>query len=392
MVFSPYGEYWREVRKLCTLELFTLKRAQSFRPVREEEVELLMDSIISNSSPGVINLSESILALVNNIVCRTVFGQKYEAETGDAYGGSKSRFHDVLAEFQELLMVMTVADFFPHLDWIHKFTGLDAKIQKVFGEFDRLFDEVIETHQNPGFRRSDQGGEDLVNVLLKVQKDSNPRKIPVTMNHVKAVLMDIFVAGTDTSSALIVWAMTLLMRNPLIRNKAQAELRRVMGKKEKVDEIDLHELEYLRAVIKETFRLHPPTPLLVPRETTEKLTIDGYTIPAKTRVFVNATAIGLDPECWDCPEEFRPERFLHSPIDYRGKHFELLPFGAGRRSCPGINFSTPTVELTLANLLHRFDWELPPGMGIADLNMKEAAGITTHKKIALCLVATAARV
>ncbi|XP_068647347.1 cytochrome P450 71A9-like [Aristolochia californica] len=383
MAFTPYGEYWREVKKLCTLKLFTLKRTQSFRAVREEEVSLLMESI-ARSSSTVINLSELILALVNNIVCRIVFGKKY-GETGEAYG-SKSRFYDNLAEHQAFSGAITLADFFPHLEWIHKFTGLEFKVQKIFRQFDDLLDEVIEAHENAEVRRSDH--EDLVDVLLKVQQGTSLR-IPLTMNNVKGVLMDIFVAGTDTSSSLIVWAMTELMRNPSVMRKAQAELRRELGKKERVEESDLHGLEYLRNVIKETLRLHPPAPLSVPRETTEKFTIGGYTIPAKTRVFVNVMAIGLDPKYWECPGEFRPERFFQNPVDYRGQHFELIPFGTGRRSCPGISFAVPAVELVLANLLHCFDWELPPGMEKEDLDLKETIGITTHKKIPLCLVATA---
>ncbi|KAG9447251.1 hypothetical protein H6P81_013379 [Aristolochia fimbriata] len=393
MVFAPYGEYWRQVRKLCTLELLSLKRAQSFRAVREEEVALLLDSIAkystSSSSSTIINLSESVLALLNDIVCRTAFGNKYReaGEEYSCYGRSKSRFNSILSEFQELLATISIVDFFAHMEWIHKFTGWDSKLEKIFRELDAFYNEVIEAHQNPESKRSSCDGEDdLVGVLLKIYEDRS-LGISLTMNNIKGVLMDIFVAGTDTSSALVIWAMAELMRNPSAMKKEQEELRKAIGKKDRVEESDLHGLDYLKAIIKETFRMHPPAPLLVPRETIEELTFDGYTIPAKAQIFVNARAIGLDPKCWECPEEFRPERFLNSPIDYKGQHFELIPFGAGRRGCPGINFATPTVELTLANLLHRFDWEFPPGMGIADLDMKEAIGMTTQKRIPLQLVA-----
>jgi len=134
-------------------------------------------------------------------------------------------------------------------------------------------------------------------------------------------------------------------------------------------------------------RLHPPAPLLVPRETTDDCTIEGYHIPAKTRVFVNAKSIGTDPKYWKNKNEFQPERFLDSSVDFRGQHFELLPFGAGRRGCPGMNFAILIIELALANLLHRFDWELSHGIRRQDLDMEEAIGLTVHKKVPLFLVA-----
>lgn len=179
------------------------------------------------------------------------------------------------------------------------------------------------------------------------------------------------------------------MRNPSTKQKAQQETRKIAKGKAKVEETDLHNLTYLKLVIKESLRLHPPAPLQVPRETTEDCTInDQYEIPAKTRVFFNAAAIATDPGYWENPEIFFPERFLSSQVDFRGQHFELLPFGSGRRGCPGMNFSIPLVELALANLLFRFDWKLPEGMAAEDVDMEEAVGITMHKKTPLCLVAS----
>jgi len=186
----------------------------------------------------------------------------------------------------------------------------------------------------------------------------------------------------------MIWIMSELIRNPKAMKKAQEEVREIMKGKEMVQEIDLPNLLYLKLVVKEALRLHPPAPLLVPRETTEACMIRGFQIPAKTRVLVNAKSIAMDPTCWENPNEFLPERFLNSSIDYKGQHFEMLPFGVGRRSCPGVNFAMPLVELVLANLLLRFNWELPLGLGIQDLNMEEAIGITMHKRDHLWLRAT----
>jgi len=182
--------------------------------------------------------------------------------------------------------------------------------------------------------------------------------------------------------------MVQLARNPSVMKKAQEEVRNVIGKKGKVEESDLPQLQYLKFVVNETLRLHPPLPLLIPRETMQNCKINGYNVNPKTRVFVNVWAIGRDGDAWENPEEFNPDRFIGSAVDYKGHDFQFLPFGAGRRVCPGIQFGAATVELALANLLYSFNWELPPGMNKKDIDMHEAPGLVTHKKIALSLVAS----
>lgn len=196
-----------------------------------------------------------------------------------------------------------------------------------------------------------------------------------------------FAAGTDTNFITLDWTMTELIMNPQVLRKAQAEVRSIVGERRSVSETDLPHLHYMKAVVKETFRLHPPAPVLVPRESMEEVTIDGYPIPAKTRFFINAWAMGRDPETWENPDIFEPERFMNSPIDFKGQDFELIPFGAGRRMCPAVTFSTATFELALAQLLHSFDWELPPGVKAKDLDLTEAFGITMHKVSPLMVLA-----
>lgn len=200
---------------------------------------------------------------------------------------------------------------------------------------------------------------------------------------------DMFVAGTDTSSATLEWVMTELAKHPNTMRKAQEEVRRIVGNKGRVEEGDLQQLNYMRAVIKETFRLHPPVPLLVPRESVEKCTLGGYDIPAKTRVFINTYAIGRDPQVWENPLDFSPERFGNTDIDLKGQDFELLPFGGGRRGCPGYSFALATIENALSSLLYHFDWELPPGVGADDVDVTEIFGLATRKKEPLILVAKA---
>ncbi|XP_002278300.1 6,7,8-trihydroxycoumarin synthase [Vitis vinifera] len=380
VAFSPYNDYWREMRKICVLHLFNSKRAQSFRPIREDEVLEMIKKISQFASASKLtNLSEILISLTSTIICRVAFSKRYDDE-----GYERSRFQKLVGEGQAVVGGFYFSDYFPLMGWVDKLTGMIALADKNFKEFDLFYQEIIDEHLDPN--RPEPEKEDITDVLLKLQKN-RLFTIDLTFDHIKAVLMNIFLAGTDTSAATLVWAMTMLMKNPRTMTKAQEELRNLIGKKGFVDEDDLQKLPYLKAIVKETMRLHPASPLLVPRETLEKCVIDGYEIPPKTLVYVNAWAIGRDPESWENPEEFMPERFLGTSIDFKGQDYQLIPFGGGRRICPGLNLGAAMVELTLANLLYSFDWEMPAGMNKEDIDIDVKPGITMHKKNALCLLA-----
>lgn len=182
------------------------------------------------------------------------------------------------------------------------------------------------------------------------------------------------------------WTMSELIQNPRVMKKAKDEVRHVVGGKPKITESDIKELNYLRLVIKEAMRLHPPAPLLVPRLTTDKFEIQGHDIPLKTQVVFNAYAMARDPNFWDEPEVFKPERFEESLVDFKGTNYEFIPFGAGRRLCPGIMFGLVGMEIALANLLYYFDWSLPEGM--TELDMSEISGLGARRKYDLCLCPT----
>lgn len=182
------------------------------------------------------------------------------------------------------------------------------------------------------------------------------------------------------------WAMSELIKNPRVMQKLQTEIRQLVPSKSKVQEADLPNLTYLKMVVKETLRLHAPVPFLIPHESICHSKIGGFDIFPKTRVLVNVWGIGRDPNSWNNPNKFFPERFEDNNIDFRGQNFELIPFGAGRRFCPGVNTGILTIELTLANLLHSFDWEVPSGMKIEDISMEEERGVVLRRKIPLCLV------
>ena len=198
-----------------------------------------------------------------------------------------------------------------------------------------------------------------------------------------------FAAGSETSATTIDWVMAEMIKNPKVMKKAQDEVRQVFNRNGSVDETCISEMKYLDCVIKETLRLHPSAPLLLPRESRDKCEINGYEIPAKTRVMINAWAMARDPRYWTDPESFMPERFLDSSVDFRGTNFEYIPFGAGRRICPGMLFGLINVEVPLAMLLYHFDWKLPNGMKHEDFDMTEMFGLTVGRKQALNLIPVA---
>lgn len=198
---------------------------------------------------------------------------------------------------------------------------------------------------------------------------------------------DIFAAGTETSSTTVDWIMAELIRNPHVMGKVQNEIRQTFKGNKTIEDADVQNLKYLKLVIKEGLRLHAPIPL-IPRVSREDTEIAGYLIPARAKVLVNAWGMGRDPEIWSNPESFEPERFDNNSTDFTGNHFEYIPFGAGRRMCPGMTFGLASVELPLAHLLYNFDWKLPDGMSPNDLDMVERPAITAARRQNLELVAT----
>ncbi|XP_009601421.1 6,7,8-trihydroxycoumarin synthase-like isoform X1 [Nicotiana tomentosiformis] len=379
IALAPYSDYWREMRKICILNLFSLKKVQSFSPIREDEVSRMIKKISQQAKNSQItNLSSILVSITSTIICRGAFGIRYDEEAQE-----RRKFDELLTETQALLAGFFFSDYFPFLFWFDKISGKINRLEKNFKYLDEFYEGLIEQHLNPNRPKSMEG--DILDLLLQLKKEhSTP--INITLDNIKAILMNIFVAGTDTVAISLVWAMTALIMNPKAMKKVQEEIRKSVGKKGMVNEDDIQNFHYLKAVIKETFRLYPPAPTLLARETIQNSILEGYKIPPKTIIYVNYWAIARDPEYWENPEEFIPERFLNSNIDYKGQDFEFIPFGAGRRVCPGIALGVATLELILSNLVYAFDWELPCDMKKEDIDTDVLPGLTMHKKNALCLV------
>ncbi|KAG8502828.1 hypothetical protein CXB51_000471 [Gossypium anomalum] len=355
--FAPYGSHWRE-----------------------EEVSSLITSIFCNTGSE-INLGEMLCNLSYNITLRTALAGRCKLQ--------HETLIPILKEFIDALGGFSITDLFPSVKFLPMISGMKAKLERFHHDLDVMLKSIIEERRasNTNLGNSDDETDDLLDVLLNLQ-DHGGLEFPLTTDNIKDVILDMFIGGTETSSTVVEWAMSEIMKNPRVLQNVQAEVRQVYDRTGDVNESDLHELEYLKLVIKETLRLHPPLSLLIPRENSERCEINGYEIPTKNKVIVNAWAIGGDSNYWSEAERFIPERFINSSVDYKGANFEFIPFGARRRICPGMSYGMAVVKLSLAKLLSHFDWKLPNGMKNEDLDMTEAFGASVRKKSELYLIPT----
>ncbi|ONK79870.1 uncharacterized protein A4U43_C01F11200 [Asparagus officinalis] len=377
VAFARYGDYWRNVRKLSVLHLLSPTRIQSYRLVREEEVAFMMDKIAKLSLLGPMNMSDILMSFAKDVISRVAFGKCSREE------GWNEMIDVLIEESNELLASFHLGDYVPWLAWVSRVTGLDARVNKTVSKLDEILEQVIDRSRVDGRSRSGT----FIDILLSLQKDGNNC---LDKDSIKALIEDMFGAGTDSTIIVLEWAMAELIKNPEVMKKLQNEVRsKAKGTSKTIlKQDDLVEMNYLRAVIKEVMRLHPPGPLLIPRQLTESTRIQGYKIPKQATVIVNAWAIGRDPKYWQNPAAFRPERFLNSNVDFRGRDFQLIPFGFGRRICPGIQFAMSVIEIALANLVCYFDWHVSDAAKTEVMCMQEAPGITSRKKTRLHVVAT----
>ncbi|XP_062224639.1 desmethyl-deoxy-podophyllotoxin synthase-like [Phragmites australis] len=357
LVFARYGALWRQLRKISILELLSARRVQSFRHVREEEVARAVAAIAASQPGEAVNVSERIAVLITDSAVRTMMGDRFER---------REEFLENLAEGIKITTGFSLGDLFPSSRLASLIGGTARLAEANHRKQSKLMDCAIRQHEK---RRAAMAAaadgtlqeEDLVDVLLRIHNQGG-LEVPLTMGIIRAVVLDLFGAGSETSANTLQWAMSELMRNPRVMHRAQAEVRDKLQGQPTVNEDDLVDLKYIKHVIKETLRMHPVVPLLLPRECQESCKVMG------------------DPKFWDDAATFKPERFEAGTVDFKGTDFEFTPFGAGRRMCPGMAFAQASMELVLAALLYHFDWELPGGLPPSELDMTEEMGITIRRK------------
>ncbi|CAL4978725.1 unnamed protein product [Urochloa decumbens] len=393
MAFAPYGEHWRQARRVCVVHLLSARCIRSFRRVREQEAAALVGRVRRAAAArggAAVNLSSLLVSHSSAVILRAAFGDMYSGYRIDGGGHLRKVFGD----FQELMGSGTLGELVPWLAWVDSLRGLHAKAARTFEALDGLLERVIADHRKR--RREGDGGDDeghrgFVNVLLDVNEAAEEEEkggARFDTVAIKAIILDMFTAGSDTPATVLEWAMAELLNHPAEMRKLQEEIRAaIRSDDDHITEDHLDKLHFLKPVLKETLRLHMPAPL-VPRESVEDTELLGYRVPARTRVIVNVSAIGRDPATWERAEEFLPERFAEdADMDQNAlgqPDFTFLPFGAGRRGCPGAAFGIASVELVLASLLCHFDWELPGG-GASTVDMGEIHGLAVRLKKPLLL-------
>ncbi|KAM0913228.1 hypothetical protein ACQ4PT_012290 [Festuca glaucescens] len=381
----PIGPRWRSLRKIMSTELFAPHRLDALQGLRSDKVRELAAHITRLARDGAaVDVGRVAFATSLNLLSGTIFSR--DLTSLDDHGGSKE-FQVLVGEIMECGACPNVSDFFPVLAWAD-LQGLRRRLARLLARMHLLFDAEVDRRlrgREAGEPRKEH--DDFLDVLLDVAARDGV-KADLDRDTLRALFTDLFLAGSDSSSSVVEWAMTELLRNPSSMVKAHAELAQVIGSTRSIKESDIHQLSYLQAVVKETFRLHPPGPLMLPQQAQATVRVAGYTVPQGARVMVNLWAIGRDESIWPEPDIFMPERFLGRAMDFRGADFELIPFGAGRRICPGLPLAIRVVHLVLATLLNEFEWRLPVEVERTGIDMGEKFGVTLTKAVSLCAIAT----
>ncbi|KAK4260469.1 hypothetical protein QN277_003575 [Acacia crassicarpa] len=378
---APYGSDWRMLRKVFVQYMLSNSCLGSVYLLRRKEVRKTVGYLYSRVGSPVV-IGEQMFLTVLNVMTSMIWGGTVEEGHERAIVGAE--FRKVVADFTELLGKPNVSDFFPGLA---KFglQGVEKKMGLVVQRFDQIFEKILKQRLKMKQERSNEDeSKDFLDFLLKLKDDQNS-KVPLTMAHIKGLLMDMVVGGTDTSANTMEFAMAEIMSNSDVMKRIQQELDGVVGQDNMVEESHIHKLPYLLAVVKETMRLHPVVPLLVPHCPSETTVVGGYTIPKGSRVFVNVWAIQRDPSVYHNPLKFDPSRFLDSHLDFRGNDLSYLPFGSGRRICAGISLAEKNLLYSLATMIHSFNWKVPQGQ---KLDISEKFSIVLKKKTPLVAIPT----
>ncbi|MED6185232.1 hypothetical protein PIB30_055051 [Stylosanthes scabra] len=380
LIFAEYGPYWRNMRKMCTLELLSQTKINSFKTMRQEEIDLFIKLVREATSDGVaVDLSAKVATLSADMSCRMILGKKYMDQDLDEKG-----FKAVMQETLQLAAIPNLGDYIPYIGALD-LQGLIKRMKVVRKIFDEFFDKVIHEHLLSENKKDKD--KDFVDVMLSFL-GTEESEYRIEQPNIKAILLDMLVGSMDTSATAIEWAISELIKHPRVMRKLQMELESVVGMNRIVEESDLDKLKYLDMVIKESMRIHPVGPLLIPHQSMEDCMVGDFFIPKNSRVIINVWTIMRDPSAWTEPEEFWPERFEGRDIDIRGKDFRLIPFGSGRRACPGLQLGLTVVRLVVAQLAHCFDWKLPKGMLPCELDMNEEFGLTVPRANHLLAIPT----
>ncbi|XP_050219914.1 cytochrome P450 81Q32-like [Mercurialis annua] len=370
---SPYGDHWRNLRRISAVEIFSSHRLNSFIGIRRDEIKSFLKTLYQASGEGFgkVELKEMLMELNLNIVMRMITGKRYYGErnlTGKDETEAKE-VRDLVTELFEYGGASYLGDFLPFLQWID-YGGFLKRIERIGKQTDKLLQGLIDDH-----RDDDEGSSGrrntMISHLLSLQQSETQS---FSDENIKSLILDIIFAGTETTAVTLEWAMSCLINHPDVLDKAKQELDSQIGQENLLDESDLSKLPYLQNIITETLRLYPAGPLLLPHASSQACTVGGYHVEANTMLMVNAWAIHRDPEIWDDALKFKPERF--QIMGSNDQIYKLMPFGMGRRSCPGMGLANRVLGFALGSMIHCFDWKK---ISDEEIDMSERVGLTMPK-------------
>ncbi|KAF4377561.1 hypothetical protein G4B88_006841 [Cannabis sativa] len=381
IVAAPYGDHWRNLRRIGAVEIFSTARLNLLLNIRKDEIDRLLRKInrsISSNTDRAVEMKSMLTELTFNIVMRMMAGKRYYGD--DVTDDEEARkFREIMKAVFENGGAGNQADFLPILNWVPN--SYEKRIEKLAKKTDSFLQGLIDEHRNrkdDDDQNSNLDRNTMIDHLLTLQQ-SQPEYY--TDQIIKGFVLILLLAGTDTSAVTLEWTMSNLLNHPHVLQKLKDELDSQIGQQQLVDESDLSKLPYLQNVISETLRLYPAAPLLVPHYSSNDCTISGFDVPRDTIVLVNAWAIHRDPKLWEDAEIFKPERFENiGKGSENGEGYKLMPFGLGRRSCPGIGLAQRVVGLTLGSLIQCFEWER---VSEEKIDMSENKGLTMPKLVPL---------
>ncbi|GJN04198.1 hypothetical protein PR202_ga21723 [Eleusine coracana subsp. coracana] len=377
IVWNPVGPTWRLLRRVCVREMLSPAGLDNVHGLRAREFRATLRHLRDHGGKTV-DVGAQMFLTTMNVITGTLWGGSVGSDSERAAVGRE--FKDLVADITEMLGAPNVSDFFPALARFD-LQGIRRKSDVLKERFNQMFARIIDKRTS---NNNDANTEaDFLEYMLKLEKEGGDGKAAFTMTNVKALLMDMVVGGTETTSNTVEWAMAELLRDPRALANVREELDAVVGTDALVEEAHLPRLHYLHAVLKETLRLHPALPLMVPHCPAADAAVAGHRVPAGCRVFVNVWAIHRDPAVWNDPLLFLPERFLPLTDGADEGELDYIPFGSGRRICAGIAMAERMTAYSLAMLLQAFDWDLPPG---AELDMTEKFAIVMKKATPLLAV------
>ncbi|KAJ0932834.1 putative geraniol 8-hydroxylase [Helianthus annuus] len=359
IVWLPVGEKWRKLRRVSKEYVFSVQRLDASELLRQTKAVNIGGIAFTTS-----------LNVLSNLMFSMDFAQ-YDSSTSQ-------KFKDDVWALLEIGGKPNITDLFP----IFKFFDPQGLVRRGNVHGNRiltLFDNVI--NQRLQTRSTSLADNDVLDSLLNLKQMDESA---FSLNDIRHLFFALFIAGTDTTSSTLEWAMAELIHNPDKLERARTEVIKLMeNKKNIIQESDISQLPYLQAVIKETLRLHPPAPFLIPHQAIHDVEIQGFLVPKNAQILCNVWAMERDPKVWSNPETFIPERFLEVNVDYRGQDFELIPFGSGRRVCPGLNMAHRMLHIMLGSLIQKFDWKLEGNKRAQDMDMDEKFGITLQRSAPL---------